>query len=323
MRGNSFNIFLYFVGWGLFYGVSLSLLSGTLIVPVLGSFFSLIWGIGIGMALGIITGIFVAIAQQLVDVEVEADVILHRRNLSWWVGVFTAIAAPFLVMATSNRLLYISPVILVSVILHSALWGGLAAAHTTSRAVDRFTKGRYALQETSVEITALLWQFRSHILLGIVMGAFGFLLNNAEAVAMPPLEAIHTFIMFFIIGVSVSVIVGVVLTIANALLIQFLNGLVFHEYFPSLPKEIYRRILVVIIAIFNLLTSVPFCVLFSLWYLPPFIALASATAAARYADQHWNTQKKQAPFTPKDEWDDSPFQDDQEVGYAAGVRKAQ
>jgi hypothetical protein len=311
--------FSYFVGWGLFYGGALGLLAGTLILPLWGSFFSLLWGLPVGLILGIISGIVVAIAQQLADIEVEKDFICHRRNLSWWIGVFTAIAAPTLVLITSNRLLYISPVILPSVVLHSALWGGLAAAHTTSRATDRFAKGKYALREDSVEISALLWQFRSHILFGIVMGAFGFLLDNAESVAIAPLQAIQTFVMFFIIGVSMSVIVGIVVTIANTSLIRFLNRLVFYEYFPELPNKTYQRVIVAIIVLFNLLLCAPISTLFSLWYFAPFIVLASATSTARYADQHWGVQKKQQPPVPADEWDDSPFEDE----YAVSVGKAQ
>jgi hypothetical protein len=323
-------IFLYFVGWGFFYGGSLGLLSGTLILPLGGFFFSTLWGVPIGITLGIVAGLIAVIAQQCVQIEGVKDFILYRRRLSWWIGVFTAVAAtaPFLVVATvssffntPDRFIFGSPFLLLSVVLHSALWGGLAAAYTTSRAVDLFAKGgyKYGLPEVWMEQKAFLWKVRVHILLGIVIGAITSLTGGVPLSEMSPSDAIREFIIGFTIGIPVSMFTGFLMTIANANLIRFLNRLVFYEYFPHLSQKTYKRTLVCITGMFTLLVCFT-SLLFPYWFfIAPFIALASATSTAGYADKYWTVQKKHHPSAPTDEWDDSPFEDE----YAASVRKAQ
>jgi hypothetical protein len=316
--------FLYFVGWGLFYGGSLGLLCGTLILPFIGSIPSLICGIGIGFTLGVVTGIIAEAKLATIKITSEEDFIIYRRRLTLLNGVVSAIGALLLVYLSFETIFYHvderDPLLFV-VLLFALLWGGLAAAHTTSRGVDLYTKGgyKYGLPQVTMEYYELKWQFPQHLLIGVASGAIGFFHRNTIMSGVSPVEAVLVFIFGFIVGVLASLVVGFVVGIANATLVRFLNRLVFYEYFPHLSKVTYRRVLFGLVAFVSPVFFTPLLIMSDVWYFSLFIALASATSAAKYADQHWGVQKKQQPSAPVDEWDDSPFEDE----YAASVGKAQ
>ena len=123
---------IYFVQWGMLYGVILGAWSTTLMFPVLGTMFGSMWGAGIGTACGLLCGGLVAVIQAY-TFHPDVDLDVYRRRLSIGIGLLVGIMAPLMLMLTSQGILWglradppaYLPICLIAVIF----WGALSAAY--------------------------------------------------------------------------------------------------------------------------------------------------------------------------------------------------
>lgn len=128
----AFDTLIYFVQWGMLYGVILGAWSTTLMFPVLGTMFGSMWGAGIGTACGLLCGGLVAVIQAY-TFHPDVDLDVYRRRLSIGIGLLVGIMAPLILMLTSQGILWgeranspgVLPICLIAVIF----WGGLSAAY--------------------------------------------------------------------------------------------------------------------------------------------------------------------------------------------------
>jgi|GEM_PF-5034895 hypothetical protein len=133
---------IYFVIWGVYYGLTLGALCGTLILPWIGTMYAAAWGLGIGLAMGIVAGAL-TIAVNAFLYRTPYDLPLYRKRMTRLVGVVVAIGAGCLLVATTYGFLWgpstagFLPYFLPS-LGGAVFWGGLSSAFATSVYADRY-----------------------------------------------------------------------------------------------------------------------------------------------------------------------------------------
>src|SRR5262245_38995136 len=125
---------------GLGWGVLLGGLSGTLILPIIGTLMAAFEGAGMRIALGLIIGSPVVISDVLFGKN-ASDRHSYRRKLSAVTGGVTVAGAVSILIATTNGILwgpgsFGAPYFFIPSLLAGGFWGALAAAYTVSHYVD-------------------------------------------------------------------------------------------------------------------------------------------------------------------------------------------
>ncbi len=263
----------YFLTWGTFYGVLLGGLTGTALLPLIGTAYGVVLGVGAGVIAGLIAG-FAAIAFQAAQFDRDSDLVLHRRRVARQVGsavVLVPIVIWIISMALRANLGFILSALFLLVTLP---WAGLAAAYVAHRYPDeivkRMTKGKRGQlteyeddlrpeQSSVVQATAALWRRGSlkwRMLLGALVVAFLHVTNRMMYLSSLPLARQGLEILLAGLGgVLVAEMIWACLALANGVLLTMLKRVVFQDYFPDMPARRYRRILTGLSFFFTLIIS--------------------------------------------------------------------
>lgn len=265
----------FFTGWGIRFGASLGLLTGTLIFPVIGSGYSFVWGFGVGLVLGLVTGVLAGVAS-LLNRQPEGPRRRLRRWLTGVIGLLTALAAPALVLATSRDLLWnwrfdnvwdeaaggwvyvpffnvLTPY-LVPVLAAALMWGGLAAAYTTQRYMDY--QARLAARQHPDERNGnpILYDIENDTLTHWREAFFNHYWPVIPLVGLiASYVTPHAYVYGTLIGLAYGALALLMIALCNAMLLIFLNRILFTEYLPGLTLRAYQRAIGAVTALFTVI----------------------------------------------------------------------
>jgi hypothetical protein len=266
----------YFMAWGLLYGFLLGAFSGTAILPYFGTMYATMWGIGIGLGSGALSGI-VAEFIRARSFHEDTDLDRFRRMMSLVIGALIAIAAPIMLVTTTNGFLWGSGMLRDMLpwtalsIFSASFWGGLSSAYIASHYptyMARMTLGRdYDFQVDQPNAKQEVWTaFRTLLRKGLnrwvfLLGAIaGVLLNTLNGVNYVSYGAIRSFgvgeVLAYagiggVLGVIATFFIGLYVAFGTSSLITFLKRLIFREYFSHMPPQWTRWILTLTAFVFT------------------------------------------------------------------------
>jgi hypothetical protein len=331
MNHSHLRTFLFYVGWGFTYGITLGMIAGTLIFPYFGTMYSTVWGAGMGIALGIASGALMAFYNAAAW-RIPPDWSDYRRFLTPLVGGLVSLGAGGLLIATTQGFLWgagtegFFPFFLPS--LGAAMfWGGLSSAYATSRYADWYSSIAIK-QKHDVEVNETLPEKQGTVLrfvrltfvkqwwligVGAIIGLGVSVWTRLNSFDIPTNFELLQAVFNGVVGGLVFAVGALLLySLTVGLLIAFLNRIYFLEYAAYAPLPWYRRMVQITVGLFLLAATGIFAAplllnpstLFSvgnlpILLLPLIVTLTGINIAHHYSAWYYAEEKTKIKGVPR------------------------
>lgn len=270
----------YFLWRGFGYGLMLGALAGSLVYPVFGTIGGGIWGAGVGIVLGLILGTaghFYNRRAYRQQMAFEA----YQANFTMGAGLAAAI------LGGLPLFLIFAPIAGLTAAYVANRYAEDNAKHIAKRKVEGMIPEKTHMERPGV-ISKFVDQMLSKAKWPIGLAAIGLSVLYLLSPAFAGQDALAGFIAAGITGIGAALAGTLAVTtlgLANGVMIQFLNRLVFKQ---DMEKQRYKRAIVAFSAVFTLLISP----VVTLGLGAPLAALVAAWAAAAYVDWYYADMPK-------------------------------
>jgi hypothetical protein len=253
----------YFLRWVTFYGFALGAWSTTMMFPVMGTAFGLVWGPGIGLACGLLCGLLASVIKAF-TFHPDIDLPVYRARLSIIMGVLVGITAPIFLNLSAQFVFDRAPSFHIVSLVAAAFWGSLSAAYVghgyplwlahSMLGEDQFSAPRLGIWDT---VEAIVQSSMVRIVMG-VGGIMGIVIGASDVVRYAlsgdtgvPIRMLDHGVWGGIMGLVAGFFLLMMLFPGAAALIVFLKRLLFSSDVLSTSSHTERITLTTAAALFT------------------------------------------------------------------------